>query len=104
MKDSRSAFKILTGTPAGKSPLRRPKRRWEGNVRMDLKEIGIKVHLHQPSIVCEHCLQTFANKKRGWCIHSPAPNRVCEPCSSVPLLVGKLANAQRDSVFVERPV
>jgi hypothetical protein len=33
--------KILTGTPAGKIPLRRLKRRWEDNIRMDLKEIGI---------------------------------------------------------------
>ena len=24
----------------------------------------IKVHLHQPSIVCEHCLQTFAKEAR----------------------------------------
>ena len=36
-----STFKILTGTPTGKRPLRRPRRRWEDNVRMDLKEIGI---------------------------------------------------------------
>ena len=38
-KKGRSAFKILTGTPAGKSPLVRPMRRWEDNIRMDLKEI-----------------------------------------------------------------
>jgi hypothetical protein len=37
----RSAFKILTGTPAGNRPLGRPKRRFEDNIRMDLKEIGI---------------------------------------------------------------
>ena len=35
----RSAFKILTGTPAGKRPLRKLRRRWEEN--KDLKEIGI---------------------------------------------------------------
>ena len=27
--------------PTGKRPLRRPRRRWEDNIRMDLKEIGI---------------------------------------------------------------
>ena len=32
---------MLTGTPTGKSPLRRPRRRWEDNIRMDLKEISI---------------------------------------------------------------
>ena len=41
MKESRSAFKILTGKPTGKRPLGRPKRRWEDNIRMDLEEIGI---------------------------------------------------------------
>ena len=41
MEESRSAFKILTGKPTGKGPLGRPRRRWEDNIRMDLKEIGI---------------------------------------------------------------
>ena len=31
---------MLTGTAAGKRPLGRPRRRWEENIRMDLKEIG----------------------------------------------------------------
>ena len=34
MEERRSAFKILTGVPLG-----RPRRRWEGYVRVDLKEI-----------------------------------------------------------------
>ena len=38
-KEGRSAFKILKGTPTGKIPLERPWRRWEDNIRMDLKEI-----------------------------------------------------------------
>ena len=41
MEEGRSAFKILTGKPTGKTPLGRPRRRWEGNIRMDLEEIGI---------------------------------------------------------------
>ena len=41
MEESRSAFKILTGKPTGKRPLRRPRGRWEDNIRMDLEEIGI---------------------------------------------------------------
>ena len=41
MEKGRSAFKILTGEPIGKRHLGRPKRRWEDNIRMDLKEIGI---------------------------------------------------------------
>ena len=41
MEEGRSAFKILTGTPAGKRPLGRLRRRWEGNIRMILKEIAM---------------------------------------------------------------
>ena len=41
MKEVRSAFKILTGNRTGKRPLGRPRFRWENNIRMDLKEIGI---------------------------------------------------------------
>ena len=40
MEEGRSAFKILTGKPTGKRPLGRPKRRWEDNIRMNLKEMG----------------------------------------------------------------
>ena len=40
MEECRSAFKILTGTPTGKRLLGRLRRRWEDNIRMDLKEIG----------------------------------------------------------------
>jgi hypothetical protein len=37
MKEGRGAFKILSGTPIGNTPLERPRRRWEDNIRMDLK-------------------------------------------------------------------
>jgi hypothetical protein len=37
--EERSVFKILTGKPKGKRLLRRPRCRWEDNIRMDLKEI-----------------------------------------------------------------
>ena len=29
---------MLTGKPAGKRPLGRPRRRWDDNIRMDLKK------------------------------------------------------------------
>ena len=41
MKESRSTFKILTGQPTGKRPLGRPRHRWEDNIQMDPKEIGL---------------------------------------------------------------
>ena len=41
IEEGRSAFKICTGKPTGKRPPGRPRRRWEDNIRMNLKEIGI---------------------------------------------------------------
>ena len=41
IEEGRSAFKISTGTPAVKRPFGRPRRRWEDNIRIDPKEIGI---------------------------------------------------------------
>ena len=41
MEEGRSAFKILIGKFIGKSPLGRPRCRWEDNIRTYLEEIGI---------------------------------------------------------------
>ena len=41
MTEGRSAFKILTSKPTGKRHLGRPRRRWEDNIRMDIKEMKI---------------------------------------------------------------
>ena len=41
IKEDRNVFKILSGTPTGKIPLGRSRRRWEDNIRMYLEEIGI---------------------------------------------------------------
>ena len=34
IEEGRSAFNILTGKPTGKRPFRRPRRRWEDNIRI----------------------------------------------------------------------
>ena len=41
MEEGRSAFKILSCKPTGKRSFGGPRRRWEDNIRMDLKVIGI---------------------------------------------------------------
>ena len=33
-------YRVLVGKPEGKRPLGRPRRRWEGNIKMDLQEVG----------------------------------------------------------------
>jgi hypothetical protein len=37
----RGVYRVLVGSPEGKRPLGRPRRRWEDNVKIDLREIGI---------------------------------------------------------------
>jgi hypothetical protein len=36
----RNAYNILVGKLEGKRPIGRPRRRWDDNIRMDLREIG----------------------------------------------------------------
>ena len=39
-EQSRNTYIVLVGKPEGKRPLGRPRRRWEDNIRMDLREVG----------------------------------------------------------------
>ena len=40
MGEDRGVHRVLMGKPEGKRPLGRPRRRWEGNIKMDLQEVG----------------------------------------------------------------
>jgi hypothetical protein len=41
--EMRNAYKILIGKPEGKRPFGKPRRRWEDNIMVDLKERGCKM-------------------------------------------------------------
>jgi hypothetical protein len=41
MGDGRGVYRVLFGRPEGKRPLGRPRHRWEDNIKMDLRAIGI---------------------------------------------------------------
>jgi hypothetical protein len=41
MGKGRGAYTVLVGMPEGKRPLGRPRRRWEDNIKLDLREMGI---------------------------------------------------------------
>jgi len=38
--EGRSIYRVMVGKPEGKRPLKRPRRRWECNIKMDLQELG----------------------------------------------------------------
>jgi hypothetical protein len=40
MGEDRGSHSLLVGKPQGKRPLRRSRRRWEGNIKMDVQEVG----------------------------------------------------------------
>ena len=40
MGERRGVNRVLAGNPERKRPLGRPKRRWEDNIKMDIKEVG----------------------------------------------------------------
>jgi hypothetical protein len=41
MGEGRYVHRVLVGRPEGKRPLGRPRRRWQENIRIDLRAIGI---------------------------------------------------------------
>jgi hypothetical protein len=40
MGQGRGVYRVLVGKTEGMRPLGRPRRRWEDNIRMDLREVG----------------------------------------------------------------
>ncbi|KAJ4436735.1 hypothetical protein ANN_16867 [Periplaneta americana] len=67
MGESRNVYRVLVGRPEGKRPLGRPRRRWEDNIKTDLREVGYDgrdwINLAQKK---EHFLRTSGKelKKR----------------------------------------
>jgi hypothetical protein len=37
--ERRDAYRVLVGKPEGRRPLERPRRRWEDNIKIDLREV-----------------------------------------------------------------
>ena len=40
MGEGIGVYRVLVGKPEGRRPLGRPRRRWEDNIRIDLREVG----------------------------------------------------------------
>jgi hypothetical protein len=40
MGEERKVCRVLVGKPEGKTPLGKPRRRWEDGIRVDIRDIG----------------------------------------------------------------
>jgi len=40
MGERLGVYRVLVEKPEGRTPLGRPRRRWEDNIKMDLQEVG----------------------------------------------------------------
>jgi hypothetical protein len=65
MGEGRGVYRVLVGRPEGKRPLGRPRRRWEDNIKMDVREIGIVrvnwIELAQDRVQWRACVNTVMN-------------------------------------------
>jgi hypothetical protein len=61
----RGIYRVLHGRPEGKRPPGRPRHRWEDNIKMDLREIGINwanwIQLAQNRVQWQACVNTVLN-------------------------------------------
>jgi hypothetical protein len=65
MGEGRGVYRVLVGRPEGKRPLERPSRRWDDNIKIDLREIGIDganwIHLAQDRVQWQAFVYTVIN-------------------------------------------
>jgi hypothetical protein len=63
--EGRGVYRVLVGRPKGKRPLGRPRRRWDDNIKMYLREIGIDganwIQLAQDRVQWRVCVNMVMN-------------------------------------------
>jgi hypothetical protein len=65
MGEGRCVYRVLVGRPEGKRPLGRPRRMWEDNIKIHLRETGIDranwIHLAQDRVQWRAVVNTVIN-------------------------------------------
>jgi hypothetical protein len=65
MGKGRGVYSVLVWRYEGKRPLGRPRRKWEDNIKMDIREIGIDganwIRLAQGRVQCRAFVNTVMN-------------------------------------------
>jgi hypothetical protein len=63
--EGRGVYRVLVGRPEGKRPLGKPRRRWEENIKMGLREIWIDganwIHLTKDRVQWRAFVNTVMN-------------------------------------------
>ena len=65
MGQRRGVYRVLVGKPEGQRPMGRPRRRWEDNIKMDLKEVGGG---------CGDWMELAQDRDRWWALVSTVMN------------------------------
>jgi hypothetical protein len=56
MGERRGAYRVLVGKPERYITLRRPRRRWEDNIKMDLQKVGLgSINWNDLALVAGSC-------------------------------------------------
>jgi len=83
MGEGRGVYRSLVGSPEAKRPLGIPRRRWEDNIKLDLRETGIDganwIQLAQDSQVagfCEHGDEHSGSIKKGYFFDKLSDNQL----------------------------
>jgi transposase len=65
MERGRGVYRVLVGMPEGKRPLGRSRRRWEDNIMMDLRKMGMDganwIQLAQDRVKWQAFVRTVMN-------------------------------------------
>jgi hypothetical protein len=65
MGEGRGVYRVLFGKPQGKRPLGKPRLRWECNIKVDLRKIGIdganRIRLAQDTVQWQTFVKTVMN-------------------------------------------
>jgi hypothetical protein len=65
MEEGRDIYRVLVGKPEGKKPLGRPRRRWEDNIKLDLRGREINranwIRLARDMVQWRACVNTVMN-------------------------------------------
>ncbi|KAJ4431620.1 hypothetical protein ANN_20219 [Periplaneta americana] len=101
MGESRNAYRVLVGRPEGKRPLGRPRRRWEDNIKMDLREVGYDEKSEDSPATR---LYRGANRSRWGKPGCDVGKRTTVPVRKYDSILKALSSLENVDIFLERTI